>query len=135
TWICYRGIELSARIQQFLLSAEILILAIFAVVALAKVYANSPAGSIEPAFSWFNPFDLSFGSLIDGVLLGIFIYWGWDSGVAVNEESRDRHRGPGKAAVVSTLILLAIYVIVSTAAQAFHGTKFLSDNANDVLSP
>ena len=23
-----------------------------------------------------------------GVLLGIFIYWGWDSGVAVNEESR-----------------------------------------------
>ena len=26
TWICYRGIELSARIQQFLLGAEVLIL-------------------------------------------------------------------------------------------------------------
>src|ERR1700722_8585724 len=32
TWICYRGIELSARIQQILLSAEILILGLFAVV-------------------------------------------------------------------------------------------------------
>jgi amino acid transporter len=69
------------------------------------------------------------------VLLGIFIYWGWDSGVAVNEESRDRHRGPGKAAVIATVLLLLIYVVVSTAAQAFHGTKFLSDNSNDVLSP
>ena len=77
--------------------------------------------------SWFNPFDLSWSALVDGVLLGIFIYWGWDSGVAVNEESRDRHRGPGKAAVVSTLILLLIYVLVTAAAQAYHGTKFLGE--------
>src|SRR3954447_3851149 len=41
TWICWRGIELSARIQQLLLSFEILILAIFAVVALVKVYGGS----------------------------------------------------------------------------------------------
>jgi amino acid transporter len=35
TWICWRGIELSARIQQFLLGAEITILTLFAVVAFA----------------------------------------------------------------------------------------------------
>src|SRR5207244_13496484 len=133
-WICFRAIVLSARIQQFLLSAEILILAIFAVVALAKVYASSPAGSIEPAFSWFNPFDLSFGSLIDGVLLGVFIYWGWDSGVTVNEESEGSADGPGRAAVLSTILLVLIYVIVSAAAQAYAGPKFLSDHADDVLS-
>ncbi|MBV8946373.1 MAG: APC family permease [Solirubrobacterales bacterium] len=135
TWICYRGIELSARVQTFLLSLEILTLALFAVVSLVKVYSGHPAGSIEVSASWFNPFDLSWSALIAGVLLGIFIYWGWDSGVAVNEESRDRHRGPGKAAVVSTLILLLIYVIVSAAAQAYHGTKFLAANSSDVLNP
>ncbi len=134
TWICYRGIELSARIQTFLLSLEIFTLSLFVVVALVKVYANSPSGSIHVSASWFNPFDLSWGALIDGVLLGIFIYWGWDSGVAVNEESRDRHRGPGKAAIVSTLILLLIYVAVSAAAQAFHGTAFLANNSDDVLN-
>jgi amino acid transporter len=135
TWICYRGIELSARIQACLLGLEIFTLALFAVVALIKVYTGHPSGAIKPTPDWFNPFNLSWGALIDGVLLGIFIYWGWDSGVAVNEESRDRHRGPGKAAVLSTLILLAIYVIVTAAAQSFHGTKFLSDNSNDVLNP
>jgi len=135
TWICYRGIELSARIQTMLLSLEIFTLVLFTVVAVIKVYSSNPAHSVHISASWFNPFDLSWSSLIAGVLLGIFIYWGWDSGVAVNEESRDRHRGPGKAAVVSTLVLLAIYVLVTAAAQAYHGTKFLSDNSADVLSP
>jgi amino acid transporter len=136
TWICYRGIELSARLQTILLSFEIITLSIFVVVALVKVYANNPTGSIHVSASWFNPFDLSWSALIPAVLLGIFIYWGWDSGVAVNEESRDRHRGPGKAAVVSTLILLLIYVLVTAAAQAYHGTGFLANPANqsDVLN-
>jgi amino acid transporter len=135
TFICYRGIELSARIQQFLLSLEIFTLVLFVIVALIKVYSNNPLHSIHPSGSWFNPFDMGWTALIAGVLLGIFIYWGWDSGVAVNEESRDRHRGPGKAAVVSTFLLLAIYVLVSTAAQAYHGTKFLAGNSADVLNP
>ncbi len=134
TWICYRGIELSARLQTLLLSIEIFTLALFVVVALIKVYTGHPAHSIHVSASWFNPFDLGWGSLVDAVLLGIFIYWGWDSGVAVNEESRDRNHGPGKAAVVSTVILLLIYVLVSAAAQAFHGTRFLSSNSKDVLN-
>jgi amino acid transporter len=134
TWICYRGIELSAEVQTVLLGIEIFTLTLFTVVALVKVYANNPLHSIHVSASWFNPFDLGWGALIDAVLLGIFIYWGWDSGVAVNEESRDRRRGPGKAAVVSTLILLLIYVAVTAAAQSYHGTAFLSNNANDVLN-
>ncbi|MGC2374496.1 MAG: APC family permease [Solirubrobacteraceae bacterium] len=136
TWICYRGIELSARIQQILLSAEITILGVFAVVTFVKVYANHPAGSIEPALAWFNPFALKFGALIDGVLLGLFIYWGWDSGVAVNEESEDPNEGPGRAAVMSTILLVLIYVVVSAAGQAYGGTALLTNEANqsDVLS-
>jgi amino acid transporter len=121
-------------VQTFLLSLEIFTLALFVVVALVKVYSGHPSHAIHVSASWFNPFDLSWGALIDGVLLGIFIYWGWDSGVAVNEESRDRTRGPGKAAVVATLVLLLIYVLVSIAAQAYHGTAFLANNSNDVLN-
>ena len=135
TWICYRGIELSARTQLFLLSAEVAILALFAVVALVKVYAASAAAArCTSSSSWFNPFDLAFSALIDGVLLGIFIYWGWDSGVAVNEESRELGRGAGQGGRVSTLLLVLIYLVVSTAAQAYGGTNFSSDNSDDVLS-
>jgi amino acid transporter len=135
TWICVIGIELNAKTQRWLLTAEVLTLAAFAVVALVKVYVGSPAGSIDPSLSWINPFAISsWGALLDGVLLGIFIYWGWDSGVAVNEESEDSANGPGRAAIVSTLLLVLIYVIVSFAAQAYGGTKTLTDNQDDVLS-
>jgi len=137
TWICYRGIELSARIQTILLATEVIILGLFAVVALAKVYGGSaPHGSIKPSLSWFNPFAMKFSDLFVALLLAVFIYWGWDSGVAVNEESEDPAEGPGKAAVVSTVILVLIYVIVSASAQAFHGVGFITseENSSDVLN-
>ena len=137
TWICYRGIELSARIQQVLLSMEIFILALFAVVALVKVYgSHPPSGSIKPSLSWINPFAMNFSDLVVALLLAVFIYWGWDSGVAVNEESEDPAEGPGKAAVVSTIVLVLIYVVVTAAAQSFHGIGFLTNEANqeDVLN-
>jgi amino acid transporter len=137
TWICWRGIELSAAIQRVLLTAEVIILGIFAIVAIVKVYGSHPPhGATKPVAEWFNPFGMSFGDLLPAVLLGIFIYWGWDSGVAVNEESEDPANGPGKAAVVSTFLLLVIYLLVATGAQAFHGVAFLTNEANqeDVLN-
>ncbi len=136
TWICHRGIELSARIQQLLLSFEVVMLAVFATVALITVYAGHPSHSIEPQASWFNPFSIPFHDLIVAMLLGVFIYWGWDSGVSVNEESEDPAEGPGRSAVVSTLLLVAIYLFVSAGAQSFHGTAFLAseENSSDVLN-
>jgi amino acid transporter len=133
TWICYRGIELSAHLQTALLGIECAILGIFSVVALANTYGGL-SGSIKPRFDWFNPFSLGFTPMVGGILLGIFIYWGWDSGVAVNEESENPHDGPGRAAVLSTVLLVLIYVLVTTAAQADHGTQYLVNNQGDVLS-
>jgi len=136
TAICYIGIELSARTQVVLLGFEIVTLAIFAVVALVKVASGDAAPtSIDPSFSWINPFEISsFSALTGGVLIAIFIYWGWDSAVTVNEETEDANRTPGRAAVVSTVLLLFIYVIVAVAAQAYVGADALVKNSDDVLS-
>ena len=134
SWICYVGIEISARTQYFLLAAEVTVLVIFSVVALSRVYAGSFANSVHPSLSWLNPFTLSSGALSAGVLTAVFIYWGWDTAVAVNEETADASRTPGRAAVVSTVLLLGIYVVVAIAAQAVHGAGFLTNHQDDVLS-
>ena len=128
------GIEISARLQWFLLGFEYLMLVIFSVVALIKVYASHPAGSIHPSLSWFVP-NMSLSALSGGVLLALFIYWGWDTAVSVNEETEDKSRTPGIAAILSTLGLLFIYVLTTTAAQAFHGPAYLTNNSADILSP
>jgi amino acid transporter len=134
TWICWRGIELSARTQQFLLGFEMVTLIIFAVVALIKVYANHPKGSIPVKLDWFNPFGVGITPLTLGLLLGVFLYWGWDSGVSVNEETEDSSTAPGRAALVSNLVLIGIFLLVTTASQAYAGPTYLANNADDIFA-
>ena len=49
TWITYRGIELSARVQQALIAIELGILGLLAVVALVKVYGGSAGAARDPS--------------------------------------------------------------------------------------
>jgi amino acid transporter len=136
TAICVIGIELSARTQVGLLSAELITLVLFAVFALVKVASGDAGpGAVDFSADWLNPFAIdSIDALVAGVLVAVFIYWGWDSTVTVNEESRDSTEGPGKAAVLATIILLLVYVIVAIAALSYGGPQQLIDNADDVLS-
>ncbi len=142
TLICYIGVELSARLQQTFLVIELIVLAMFVVTALVKVgNGSAPDTSIGVAWSWFNPFDISdFSSFVRGLILMLFIYWGWDSAVSVNEETADPSKTPGRAAVISTVLLLATYTLMTVASQAFagDGVKGIGlanpDNQGDVLS-
>jgi amino acid transporter len=142
TYICYRGIEVSARLQRVLLAVEVGMLLVFSVVALVRVgTGHHPPESITPAWSWLNPFHISsFQAFVGGLVLMLFIYWGWDTAVAVNEETEDKSRTPGRAAIISTVLLLITYVLVIFAAQSFAGigTKGIGlgnpDNASDVLN-
>ncbi len=142
TYICYRGIEVSARIQYALLGIELTVLIAFAVVALFKVYTGQAESySIKPTLDWFWPAGLDFSTVIAPALLtALFIYWGWDTAVACNEESDDPGTTPGRAAVISTFLLLATYATVSVATIAFAGvgTEGVGlgnpDNADDVFA-
>jgi len=122
TWICYRGIEPTARMQNVLLAVEVVVLVAFATYALVKVYGGTaPEGALTPSLSWLWPSGLSWSALTEAVLLAIFIYWGWDSAVAVNEETANPTRSPGRAAIISTVLLVGIYTVVSVATVAFAG--------------
>jgi amino acid transporter len=134
TWVCYRGIEISARLQRALLAIEVITLGILAVVAFAKVAAgHALPGAASPTVAWLNPWTGSLSSLSDSFLLAVFVYWGWDCALSVNEETKDSARTPGRAAVISTVLLVVIFAVVSTAALAFAGPAFLANNSSDVL--
>src|ERR1700746_2444098 len=142
TYICYRGIEVSANFQKVLLAIELVMLAVLSITALVKG-GNGPAppGPLTPSFSWLNPFHISsFSAFASGIILMVFIYWGWDTAVAVNEETKDKNKTPGRAAILSTVILLVTYALVIFSMQSFAGIKTTGNglgninNAGDVLS-
>jgi amino acid transporter len=142
TLVCYLGIEVSANFQKILLTIELVMLLVLSITALIRVAeGTAPPGHLIPDVSWYNPFHISsFSAFASGMILMVFIYWGWDAAVAVNEETKDKSRTPGLAAITSTVILLITYALVVTSVQAFAGVKAHGNglgnlnNAGDVLS-
>ena len=143
TYICYRGIEVSARLQVILLVIEVGMLLLLATVALIRVgTGHAPAGHAAFSWSWLDPAHFASPSVfMAGLLLMVFVYWGWDTTTSVNEETADPERIPGTAGVVSTLLLLGTYFVVILSVQMFAGFGSTgiglnnAGNANDVLSP
>jgi amino acid transporter len=133
TLICVIGTELSAEFQRFLILGQVVGLLLFAVVALVKVFAgDAPEGSVDPAVSWFSPFAIdSTSALVGALLIGVFIYWGWESAVNLTEETENSVSAPGVAGLSSTLILLVTYVAVAVAVVAFSGPGLLEEFADD----
>lgn len=124
TYICYRGIEVSARLQYFLLGIEVVVLIVFSTIALVKVYSgNATPESLTPSLTWLWPSGMTLSALVTATLIAVFIYWGWDTAVSVNEETSNPEKTPGRAAIISTLLLLLTYAIVSVATVAFAGTS------------
>ncbi len=144
-WICWKGIELSAKSQVILLSTEVAILSVFAIVAIVKAFHGTSRTaingdgvatvyhSIRPSLSWMSPSGLSTQAITAGLVVAIFAYWGWDTCVSVNEETEDSSRTPGIAAVLSTFILLAIYLLTSYGVVSLLGPTFVSDNSGDAI--
>jgi amino acid transporter len=126
TMLCVLGTELSAAVQRVMITLQIAALLMFAVVVLVK------GGPLTPELSWFSPFAVDgLGSLILGLLTGVFIYWGWESAVNLNEETEGSATAPGVAAVVSTVVLLVTYVLTTTAVVAYAGLDRIADFEDD----
>jgi amino acid transporter len=122
-WLGVRGIHVSARVQAWLLGTGLVVLVVFAAVALVKIVAGD-AGAQAPtvSLSWFDPFAVDGTSALSaGLLLAIFFYWGWDGSAAVVEEADGGVATPRRALLWSALALLACYLILAFALQAYAG--------------
>ncbi|TRW79818.1 APC family permease [Mycolicibacterium sp. 018/SC-01/001] len=141
TLISARGIVVSERVQNVLITLQFGVLIVVSVIALVRVFAgNAGAQAITPQWSWLWPSGLDTSSIAAAVILCIFIYWGWDACLAVGEETKDPGRTPGIAAVITTLILVCTYVLVAFALQSFAGFGDVGiglnnpENTDDVLT-
>ena len=132
TAVCVIGTEVSAKVQNVLILAQVVCLLAFAVVALYRVYADTGTlDAIDPSLTWLDPFGAGGATLTAALLLGVFIYWGWESAVNLTEEVENSATAPGKAGVWSTVILLVTYVSVGYAVVAYAGTTYLAENAGE----
>ncbi|WP_309068645.1 APC family permease [Microbacterium sp.] len=122
TWVSWRGIEIGERLQNILLAIQYLALAIFVIAAFWQFASGTAPHPTPFDWQWLNPFAFTeWSGFIEAVLLALFIYWGWDTCLALNEETKDPTRTPGRAALLTTVILLVTYLAVTIAAMMYAG--------------
>ena len=120
TWVTYRGVEVTKRLQYALVGFQMVVLALFAVLAVAK--AGDAPGRTPFDVSWLDPTAItSFSAFTAGLSLSLFIYWGWDTCLTVNEETSGSARTPGRAALVTMLVIIVTYLGVAIAVQVYAG--------------
>jgi len=114
TYVNHRGIRLGEHVQRTLTYIQYISLGIFAVAIIFRIAGGAPEGQAFD-FEWFNPAGAFAdpGAVVHGALLALFIYWGWDTCLALNEETENPAKTPGRGAVISASVLVAIYVSVA----------------------
>jgi amino acid transporter len=120
------GVRSASRLQMVLLVFEYAVLALFCVLALVK-------GEHEVSLAWFNPFEIgSMKQLAQGLVLAVFIFWGWDAAFTVNEESKDP-RDVARGGLVALVTMLGLFLLAAVAFQRVMGQDELVQNGPQAL--
>jgi len=133
TFFCIYGIRWTTNFQWVLCIIEYVAVIVFSVGGIIKVALAGPGHHYTSfSVSWLNPLQVhGLGNLAAAMAVGTFLFWGWDTAVNLNEESKNPSRTPGRAAIISMWLLLLIFVINFVAAEMLLPAKDLENpNAN-----
>lgn len=119
-WIACRGLTTTRMVQYVLVGFQLAVLAWFTIGAVTKAAAQP--GHLAFDASWFNPMHIdSFSAFAVGLSLSIFAFWGWDVCLTMNEETKNGEKTSGRAAALTAIGVLAIYLLGSIAMLMFAG--------------
>ena len=122
-YVSYRGMESTKKIQYALVTVQILAILIFDAVAISRAYNNGGFDFTPIDVSWFNPLEIGNFSLVAaGISLSIFMFWGWDVTLTINEETKNPQKTPGRAAALTIVTIISLYIITALAVISWAGT-------------
>ncbi|MGW1195641.1 APC family permease [Streptomyces sp. NPDC002536] len=124
TAVSYRGMTATKGVQYALVGLQLAVLAVFVAMAITKARSGGLPDSLDFSFTWLNPFGVeSLSAFTAGLSLSIFIFWGWDACLTVNEETAGSDKTPGRAAILAMVVLIGSYLMTAIAAQMFAGKR------------
>lgn len=139
-WAASRGISSSERAQYVLVGFQLIVLLLFAGVALSKVASGDAPSGLDFSVDWFNPLTgITLGAFAVGLAGSVFLFWGWDTALTLGEEAKDPKKTPGRAGLLSILTVLFTYLLLAVALMWYAGVGDTgvglgnSDNSDNVF--
>jgi amino acid transporter len=133
-YIAIEGVRRAIRFQTIVVWVEYAIVAAFAVGLLVAEYSGH-AGTTHPHLSWLLPSTApSFSGLMNGVVIGVFMYGGWEASVYLAEEGTDAKRNPGRAGIISVVFCIVWLALLTEAIQAVAPARVLVAHAGNIIA-
>ncbi|GGS06950.1 putative amino acid permease [Streptomyces humidus] len=124
------GARLTVRAQLIMSGVELVILALFAVLALLHT-----DNSLAFDWSWlgFSHFH-GVSGFASGALVAAFYYWGWDVTSNLSEETRDSRRTTGLAGLIGVGVVFLLFEVFTIAVNIVLSSRQIEENGSNVLA-
>ncbi|MEV5910014.1 APC family permease [Streptomyces chartreusis] len=124
------GARLTVRAQIVMSGVELVILALFALLA---VFHTDSAHVFDWSWLGFGHFD-GVAGFASGALIAAFYYWGWDVTSNLSEETRNSRRTTGLAGLIGVGIVFLLFEVFTIAVNVILSSKQIQDNDANVLA-
>lgn len=124
------GARLTVRAQIVMSGVELVILALFALLA---VFHTDSAHVFDWSWLGFGHFD-GMAGFASGALIAAFYYWGWDVTSNLSEETRNSRRTTGLAGLIGVGIVFLLFEVFTIAVNVILSSKQIQDNDANVLA-
>lgn len=123
TYLTALGAEESSRTTMILTIIQYGGLIALAAILFMRVIQGDAVSTAEPfSLEWLNPFAISsFSAFLNGFLVALFIFWGFDAALAMSEETAGNSEQAGRSGIIAMVITVITYVVFSTTALAYAG--------------
>jgi amino acid transporter len=123
TYLTALGAEESSRTTLILTVTQYGGLIALAIILFIRVMQGDGISTAEPfSLEWLNPLAISsYDAFLNGFLVALFIFWGFDASLAMSEETDGDAEQAGKSGIIAMMITVITYVIFATTALAYAG--------------
>jgi amino acid transporter len=134
TFICVYGIRWTTNAQWVMVIIEYVCVIGFSLGGIIKVAVSHPHFSRSFNASWLDPFHLhGWSAIAQGLALGVFFFWGWDTALNLNEETKDASKTPGRAGIIAMWLLLVVFTMNIVAIQMLLSPAQIANQGSAVL--
>jgi amino acid transporter len=121
-WVAYRGMTMTQAVQYVLMGTQLIVLILFLIVVFAGGSGADGLPRQPVQLSWFNPLGVvSASGLASGLAIAVFMFWGWEITLSLNEETVGARSTPGLAAWMTVVSTVVLFVLISLACISFAG--------------
>lgn len=126
TYLALRGADVVARLQTPLIAFEYLVLIGFCGYAAIR-------GTHPITLAWFNPFTAPSAKLAaTGLILCVYIFWGWDSAFTLTEETHSP-RDSARAGFGSIFLMLGMFLLAAIGFERYFSLDVMGANGSQML--